>query len=88
MTKDALASILGHAVTREIAHRVIDGERPRDAAADIFRREVVRALGGTEPAKPKPWTHDGIVDAKGEPIDAEYVVIDNGNGVKRRTNKL
>jgi hypothetical protein len=87
-TKDALASIFAHAVTREIAHRVIDGQHPREVATDILRREMLSALGGIEPQKPKPWTHDGMVDAKGEPIDTEYVVIDVTPGVKRRTNKL
>ena len=85
MTKDALASLLSHAVTREIAHRVIDGQHPREVATDILRREVLTALGGIEPQKPTPWTHDGMVDAAGEPIDAEYVVIDVTPGVKRRT---
>ena len=85
MTKDALASILGHAVTREIAHRVIEGENPRAAATDILRREMLAALGGFEPQKPKAWTHDGMVDGAGAHIDTEYVVIDVTPGVKRRT---
>lgn len=87
-TKDALASILSHAVTREIAHRVIDGQHPREVAADILRREVLTALGGIEPKKPKAWTHDGMVDSAGAPLDTEYVVIDVTPGLKRRTNKL
>lgn len=84
-TKDALASLLAHAVTREIAHRVIDGQHPREVAGDILRREVVRALGGMEPSKPKPWTYDGMVDSAGDPIDAEFTVIDVSPGLKRRT---
>jgi hypothetical protein len=90
-TKDAVISLLGHPVTREVARRVGQGHDPRviasEMAADALRKQMMTALGlapGGEPEKPKPWTHDGMVDAKGDPIDADYVVIDVTPGVKHR----
>ena len=87
MTKDALYALLAHPMTREAMQRVGRGDDPSLVAAELagaaFTRKVAAALGAS--VKPKPWTHDGMVDAAGEPMDAEYVVIDVTPGVKRRT---
>lgn len=87
MTKDSLYALLAHPMTRTAMQRVGRGEDPSMVAAELagtmFTHKVAEALGAS--MKPKPWTHDGMVDAKGEPIDADYVVIDVTPGVKRRT---
>lgn len=83
---DALLSLLGHPITREVMGRISRGEDPRNVASDVageaFKRQVAQALGAS--MKPKPWTHDGMVDAAGDPIDAEYEVIDVTPTVKHR----
>jgi len=87
MAKGALIGLLTHPATREAMHRVSRGDDPAIVAAQMageaFAQKVAAALGAN--MKPKPWTHDGMVDAKGEPIDADYVVIDVTPGVKRRS---